>query len=111
MDAASIAAAVEGELRRLQTDHVDLLQLHWPDRYVPSFGAHQYHPEVNPQPCLVLALRLRDGAIRRKAECVCGGGAGGGGQNERVDTVPFAEQVEAVGRLIRQGKVCTCLCE
>jgi aryl-alcohol dehydrogenase-like predicted oxidoreductase len=58
VDAPSIVAAVEGELRRLQTDHLDLIQLHWPDRYVPTFGAHQYHPEVMRQPCSVVAFGL-----------------------------------------------------
>lgn len=32
LDAASITAGCEAELRRLGTDYVDLLQLHWPDR-------------------------------------------------------------------------------
>lgn len=37
-----INAAIDGSLRRLQTDHVDLYQIHWPDRYVPMFGATAY---------------------------------------------------------------------
>jgi hypothetical protein len=32
LDAANIAAALDGSLRRLGTDYVDLYQLHWPDR-------------------------------------------------------------------------------
>ena len=38
LDAASVKDAVHASLRRLQTDHVDLLQIHWPDRYLPVFG-------------------------------------------------------------------------
>jgi aryl-alcohol dehydrogenase-like predicted oxidoreductase len=34
-----IAEAVESSLRRLQTDRIDLYQLHWPDRPIAMFGA------------------------------------------------------------------------
>ncbi|MCA9573331.1 MAG: aldo/keto reductase, partial [Myxococcales bacterium] len=37
-----LVAAVEGRLRRLQTDRIDLYQLHWPDRNVPMFGGTAY---------------------------------------------------------------------
>lgn len=35
-----IFEAVEASLKRLQTDYIDLYQLHWPDRPVSQFGAN-----------------------------------------------------------------------
>lgn len=35
-----IEEAVNKSLRRLQTDYIDLYQLHWPDRPVPQFGSN-----------------------------------------------------------------------
>ncbi len=44
MTAADIVASCEGSLRRLQTDVIDLYQIHWPERHVPAFGNLYYDP-------------------------------------------------------------------
>ena len=44
MTAADIVASCEGSLRRLQTDVIDLYQIHWPERHVPAFGAIYFDP-------------------------------------------------------------------
>ncbi len=35
-----ILEAVEGSLKRLKTDYIDLYQIHWPERHVTQFGAN-----------------------------------------------------------------------
>ncbi|HYE39829.1 MAG TPA: aldo/keto reductase [Ramlibacter sp.] len=44
MTAEDIVASCEGSLRRLKTDVIDLYQIHWPERNVPSFGQIYYDP-------------------------------------------------------------------
>ncbi len=41
---SAVRAAVEGSLRRLRTEYIDLYQIHWPERYVPAFGNSFYDP-------------------------------------------------------------------
>lgn len=44
MTPADIVASCEASLRRLQTDVIDLYQIHWPERHVPAFGIQYYNP-------------------------------------------------------------------
>ena len=45
-DGASIVQAVDDSLTRLQTDYIDLFQIHWPNRAVPHFAKH-WPGEIN----------------------------------------------------------------
>lgn len=49
IDRDNIKQAVDDSLKRLQTDYIDLYQIHWPDRYVPLFGQNVYNPEQERQ--------------------------------------------------------------
>jgi len=46
MTAADIVASCDGSLKRLQTDVIDLYQIHWPERHVPAFGMQYYDPSM-----------------------------------------------------------------
>ena len=66
---ADIVASCEASLRRLQTDVIDLYQIHWPERHVPAFGIKYYDPA------------------------------------KETSQTPIHEQLEALGGLVRAGKV------
>lgn len=54
---AEILAACDASLRRLQTEVIDLYQIHWPARSVPAFGKIYYDP-AEEKPCASIHEQL-----------------------------------------------------
>jgi len=50
LDRASVLAACDASLKRLQVDHIDLYQVHWPERSVNKFGQLGYRHDAQESP-------------------------------------------------------------
>ena len=65
-----IAEAVDTSLARLRIDHIDLYQIHWPQRNVPMFGATEFDPARETQGPSIreqvegMAAMIKSGKIR-----------------------------------------------
>ena len=75
LDEKNINEAVNNSLKRMKTDYVDLLYLHWPERNVPMFGQYKFEPEEE--------------FINRK----------------KIQWISIEEQLISLERLIKDGKV------
>jgi aryl-alcohol dehydrogenase-like predicted oxidoreductase len=75
LDDKNISEAVNNSLRRMKTDYVDLLYLHWPERNVPMFGQYKFEPNDEYK------------------------------NNKKIEWVSIEEQLESLMKLVDDGKV------
>ncbi len=62
---ADIVAACDDSLKRLRTDVIDLYQIHWPNRNVPTFGAVYFDPTKDIEQTPILEqLQALDGLVK-----------------------------------------------
>lgn len=74
LDRANVTAAVEDTLTRFGTDHIDLFQVHWPDRRTNNFGQlglTEADPDGTPLLETLIALDevVRSGKVRSIGVC------------------------------------------
>ena len=60
-----IVASCNASLKRLQTEVIDLYQIHWPERHVPAFGMTYYDPSKERSVTPILGqLQALDGLVK-----------------------------------------------
>ena len=57
--AKDIVNSCEGSLKRLQTDVIDLYQIHWPVRHVPAFGITYFDPTKDAQTGQITSIQVQ----------------------------------------------------